>query len=320
VPGGEFALPQGWYHNTVSRLVQDTLPPLLGPLTAETAWRYVYACVLWTERKDGRDYPHLNDRLSSKGGRELAERGREYLEEYLAPGSAVPLDGLIDWIAREYRAERHRQGSGPNFQRNNVTGNGMEATLQVLIERICGVRPPRTPLLRTLRGFELAPVGYHSRPDLVLFTPQDFRVLISTKWTLRKERIGTYLHEAYFYKQRRSDLQIAFVISEFNRNIVEWLVNDPLVDRVYHVHLPMLLAVHRPFRGAGPGAAVEIETLLAPLRSRDVQSYARWLRLSDRLFDLRQLFADVDALKASPALDAPEEEVSVGLEDSDDDE
>lgn len=305
-----FVLPPNWYHEAVGALIDTELPPVLGTLTSETAWRYVYACVLWENYIEGKPYLHLNDRLSQKAGRELAERGRTFLEHHLGTRRIPDVSGVIDGIVKRYRAERESQGITGNFQRNNVTGGSFEATLQELIHRLCGVRPLRGPKLRDLRGFELAPVGYHSSPDLALFTPSDFRVLVSTKWTLRKERIGTYLHEAYYYKLRRSDLQVAFVISEFNLNIIEWLVNDPLVDRVYHVHLPMLLSVHEPFRSSPKDTKIPLERLLARRRDPQVHAYGRWLAISDKLFDLAQLFKDIDRLSTEPTVEDPQPAVS----------
>lgn len=290
-----FHLPANWYVDTIGHLVQTELPPALGPLTRENAWKYVAAAVMWADTINGEPYLHLNDRLSSKAGRELAVRGRTYLDEHLIPGQEAL--AAIDRIAKAYASERAAQGLSPTkWQRNNVTGRSFEGVLQELIQRLSGVRPAREPQLRTLQGFELAPVGYHSQPDLALFSPRDFRLLISTKWTLRKERIGTYLHEAYFYRRRRPDLQVAFVVAEFNLNIIEWLVSDPLVDRVYHLNLPMLLSVHEPFRG---GAAVPQAKLVEPGPER--KRYERWLGLGTRLFDLSQLFEDIDRLKS----DAP---------------
>ncbi len=313
-----FQLPQGWYRETVTRLVRDTLPPLLGPLSRGTAWRYLYACVLWAEVVNGKQYLHLNDRLSVASGRELARRGAEYLSTHMVDGQVVDPLQLIDHVGREYAAERQRQGLPPPRKRDpNVTGGAFEATLQVLIAEVCGVMPARTPRLNTLRGFELAPEGYHSRPDLALFSPQDFRLLISTKWTLRKERIGTYLHEAYFYKQRRSDLQVAFVVSEFNTNIIFWLANDPLVDRVYHVHREMLLDVHAPFRAVPDDGAVEKRRLFA--NTQEMRDYRRWLGLSERLFDLQNLFDDIDLLRDNGSVSEEPEEVPEGTEAADED-
>jgi hypothetical protein len=293
VPG--FSLPKGWYRTTAEAIFNE-LANDLGPLRADTAWRYVYASVAWFETLDEGQYLHLNDQLGNKGGKELAKRGEEFLKANLAPGSKTPIGELVDQFGRRYTKERDSQGIKKKWQRNNITGNSFEAALQVLIHRINGVWPVRTPRLNTLRGFELAPVGYHSRPDLVLFSAFDFRLLISTKWTLRKERLGTYLHEAYFYKQRRPDVQVAFVVSEFNLNILDWLAHDPLVDRVYHVNLPMLLGVHPPFPGTEPKGSIPLEKLMGKGGQRD--EYARWLRLSRRLFDMSALFADIETLKA----------------------
>lgn len=311
-----FQLPPRWYPDTVARLVGADLPALLGPLTAESAWKYVVACVMWADEIRGQPYLHLNDRLSTNAGRELAQRGKEFLDEHFVPGE----DTLehIDMIARAYEAERAAQGVSGSWQRNNVTGRSFETVLQELIAQLCGHRPAREPQLRTLRGFELAPVGYHSQPDLALFSPRDFRLLISTKWTLRKERIGTYLHEAYFYRQRRSDLQVAFVVAEFNLNILEWLVGDPLVDRVYHLHLPMLLAVHNPFPR---GADIATSRLVNPTSERT--RYERWLGLGSRLFDLSELFEDINRLKpdAPAPVDPSDHEVDMDAEaDADEDE
>ncbi len=303
-----FTLPPGWYVSTVERLV-DELQPVLGDLTPQTAWKFVVALVMWADEIGGTPYLHLNDRLTSRAGKDLATRGLAYLDEHFTP-SQNPLD-YIDQIGTAYAAERASQGYTAAWQRNNVTGRSFETVLQVLIGRLSGFTPQREPQLRTLRGFELAPVGYHSQPDLVLFSARDFRLLISTKWTLRKERIGTYLHEAYFYRQRRSDLQVAFVVSEFNPNILEWLVGDPLVDRVYHVNRDMLLAVHNPFLGA---EELAVDKLTSPSAER--RRYERWLGLGARLFDLADLFADI--AKLDPSVPTAVEPDDAGT-DADDD-
>jgi hypothetical protein len=207
---------------------------------------------------------------------------------------------LVDQIGKAYIAERAKQGFGPPQKKRdpNVTGAAFETALQVIIGKLCGITPSRTPALHTLQGFELAPKGYHSRPDLVLFGPRDFRLLISTKWTLRKERIGTYLHESFFYMRRRPDLQIAFVVNEFQPNILRHLSADPLVDRVYHVNKQMLLDLYAPFSGVPEGADIPRSTLLGD--HRNAADYRRWLHMEDHLFDLTDLLADVTTLMTAP--------------------
>ena len=81
-----FDLPPNWYRTTIERLIDTELPPVLGPLTAATAWRYVYTVVAWAESVGTHGtFRHLNDRLSTVGGRELAQRGEEYLRANITP-------------------------------------------------------------------------------------------------------------------------------------------------------------------------------------------------------------------------------------------
>lgn len=318
----KFKLPPRWYFTTITHLVENVLPPLLGLLTADNAWAYVYAITLWSENIEGREYFHIieSDKLKTKAGQGLATRAEEYLAAHLIPGGTHDPFAVVDQIGKAYIKERANQGFGPPQKKRdpNVTGAAFETTLQVLIEKLCKVTPSRTPSLHTLQGFELAPEGYHSQPDLVLFGPRDFRILISTKWTLRKERVGTYLHESYFYRRRRPDLQIAFGVNEFQPSILRHLSTDPLVDRVYHVNKRMLLDLYSPFDGSSPDTGVPASTLLDSDHA-NAKLYRRWLHMNDRVFDLTKMFDDIMVLKNKPeqVLD-PEDEDGSPEEDEDD--
>lgn len=297
-----FVLPKDWYLSTVTDLVDNTLPSVLGELTAENAWSYVYAITMWSQTVEGTKYLHIieSDKLKTKPGRRLAARAADYLARHLVPGETCDPFELVDHIGKAYIVERANQGFRPPEKKRdpNITGAAFETALQVLIGKLCGVTPSRTPPLRSLQGFELAPAGYHSRPDLVLFGPRDFRLLISTKWTLRKERVGTYLHESYFYRRRRPDLQIAFGVNEFQPNILWHLSTDPLVDRVYHVNKTMLLNLYAPFADLPPGTDIPASTLTS--NHANATAYRRWMRLHDRLFDLTDMFADITMLMNKP--------------------
>lgn len=307
--------PPSWYSDTVSRLIDEELPPLLGPLTDERAWAYLYASTLWVETIGKDDLLHLNDKLRSKGGREQALRGLAWMEDRFLPadveGDRDPRPHL-DKVFQQYLQDRPDPTRKPP-QRNNPTGRTFETCIQELIHRLCGVRPAREPQLSTLAGFELAPPGYHSQPDLALFNARDFRLVISTKWTLRKERIGTYLHESWFYKQRKSDLQTVFVLNDFNSNILQWLVNDPLCDRVYHPAKGMLLATYDPFGEAGSVAKADL------LDRKKRERYERYVSLDSKIHDLSQLFEDVRRLRQEAVPTDPIEDVGPDddLEDED---
>ena len=288
----KYVRPKNWYPETVERLITKDLPPLLGPLTADSAWRYIYAIVMWPENANGVPYLHLqeSDKLENAAGRAFSARAADYLRQNLSGLGPCNPFAVVDQLGNADVADRLAKGfPRPKKRDPNVTGTAFETAIQVLINHLCGVLPARTPELNTLQGFELAPVGYHSKPDLALFDERNFRLLISTKWTLRKERIGTYLHEAFFYRQRRPDLQVAFVVSEFNMNILNWLSQDPLADRVYHVNKAMLLHLTDPLLG------ISSEKLSREVVATD--DYRRWLNVSERVFDLSALFSDVELLK-----------------------
>lgn len=152
-----------------------------------------------------------------------------------------------------------------------------------------------------LDGSKLASDSHHSHSDLALFGTDDFRLLSSTKRVLRRECSGTYLHEACFCKQRRPNLQDAFVISEFNEKILCWLANDSLVGRFYCVSKAALLEAHEPFPKIAAGNAISKARLLG--EAQDVKNCARWLKLRDRAFDLSPLFADIEAPRPTLAAD-----------------
>jgi hypothetical protein len=297
--------PPEWYPETIGRLIDEELPELLGELTDDRAWAYLYACTLWTETVGGHTLLHLNDKLKDKAGREQALRGLEWMESHFLPashhGERDPRPHL-DRVFKQYLMDRPDPSKKPP-QRNNPTGRTFETCIQELIQRLCGIRPAREPQLHTLQGFELTPPGYHSQPDLALFGPRDFRLVISTKWTLRKERIGTYLHESWFYKHRKADLQTVFVLNEFNSNILQWLVNDPLCDRVYHPAKRMLLATYDPF------GDVENVPKSDLIDRRKRERYERYISLDARIHDLSDLFADVRRLKAESAPLDPDEDI-----------
>jgi hypothetical protein len=302
-----FDLPKRWYRDAAASAIEE-LTTVFGELTRDNAWLFLYASVAWTEeipKGSGKRYLHTNDRLSTKNGRLLAELAERSLTTYIRRD--LVWGDVVDQIGKRYHSERIKQGS-TEWQRNNVTGNAMESVLQILLEKLCAVPVLRTPSLNSLSGFELAPAGYHSKPDLALFGARDFRLLVSTKWTLRKERIGTYLHEAYFYKQRRPDLQVAFVVGDNNLNILKWLANDPLVDRVYHVNKRMLLDMHMPAELRD--IATVNTSLLIDHNSSLAKGMAQWWALSEKIFDLAQLFEDVDTLWSDDEPEPPGESTS----------
>jgi hypothetical protein len=75
----------------------------------------------------------------------------------------------------------------------------------------------------------------------------------------------------------------------------------------------MLLAVHEPFRDK---EEIDRKTLVE--QSRERERYERWLGLGSRLFDLSQLFEDVNRLKPEAAPPPDPDDSSEPTEDDED--
>src|SRR5262245_6873222 len=108
----KYVRPKNWYRTTVERLVGDTLPPILGPLSRDTAWRYVYAIVMWPEKADGVDYLHLqeSDKLDNAPGRDFANRAAEYLMSHLcAPNPCDPFE-VVNQLGKADVEDRVQKG------------------------------------------------------------------------------------------------------------------------------------------------------------------------------------------------------------------
>ncbi len=76
-------------------------------------------------------------------------------------------------------------------------------------------------------------------------------------------------------------------------NILNWLSQDPLADRMYHVNKKMLLSLHDPLREIPPPERI-------PRSLARTDDYRRWLNISERVFDLSELFDDVELLMKAP--------------------
>jgi hypothetical protein len=255
-------------------------------LSAETAWHFLYRSLLWFESVASQTVPHIRETndLKKKAWLDRAKRLTTYLDDNLRPSSMDLLE-RVDWLYKK------RVGEGEPIQRQNITGTGFEVALSILLERLCNVTPLIKPRLENLQGFELAPQRFVQQPDLVLFGHQDFKLLISSKWSLRKDRLGEHLYEANFYRERRPDLYIVFVVNEFDPSRLLHLVRAPEVDRVYHVHLPALLNVHDPFPGQTTIARID-------LMGNKPSLYDTYQNLKQNIRDLSELFADIKRVKS----------------------
>jgi len=166
-------------------------------LKPDTAWRLLYSSILWLEDSG---IPHIRESNDLKKGNpwfKRAQRAEQYLKQHLRSKPLAGLGDSLDWAMEE----RNRYRGSGSEQRQNLVGNAFEHLMSGLLRSLCQVSPVLKPALGDLRGFELAPKGYVSQPDLILFSPSEFEILVSTKWSLRKDRLGEFLYEARFYRE-----------------------------------------------------------------------------------------------------------------------
>jgi hypothetical protein len=256
-------------------------------LSRNTAWQFLYRSLLWFEKIGSKSVPHLRETndLKKRVWLGRAQLFAQYLEENLEP-VGTPLPDRVDLLYKR------RVGIRKKLQRQNITGTGFEIALSILLERVCCVTPLIKPNLKDMQGFELAPAMFVQQPDLTLFDKKNFKVLISSKWSLRKDRLGEHLYEAAFYRKRRPDLYIVFVVNEFDPSRLLHLVRAPEVDQVYHVRLESLLSVFNPFpeNGAISQEALKTNKQLA-------KAFEDYQDLQKNIRDLKDLFDDIDRVK-----------------------
>ncbi|MFC7230514.1 hypothetical protein ACFQMM_02410 [Saliphagus sp. GCM10025308] len=185
--------------------------------------------------------------------------------------------------------------SGLGGDRQNTRGNGFEHTTSYLIETFCGVEPMVGPQLSggtnaPMRGYEMIQEGDVETLDLALFSPGEFRMVISTKWTLRRDRLKQYLFEAEFLKERTPDLNMTVLTNDCDENYLTTLIDHHAIDRVYHVHKPLVLETIRPFDEES-GSLLELVEDASPT---DITKAYRYFKLHEEMKDFTNLIDDIN--------------------------
>jgi len=259
-------------------------------LSEKTAWQFLYRALLWLEKIGNEEVPHIRE-VNDLKKRIWLDRGKR-LAAFLNSNLEPTADPLSNRVGLLYEASNARKEQ----QKQNIVGTGFEYSLSILIKQFCSVAPLVKPKLNQLQGFELAPLRFVQQPDLALFDSQDFRILVSSKWSLRKDRLGEQLYEASFYRKRRPDLYIVFVVNEFDPSRLFHLARAPEVDRVYHVHLPALLDVYDPFPNQ---PTISRDYLIGD--SEIAKRYQIYQNLKRDIRDLSELFSDIKRVKPGPS-------------------
>jgi len=258
-------------------------------LTPTSAWNFLYRYNL--DFKAGRPHIAESNVLTTKAWSERAARVTSWLADNLAPGKTLS-DAEI--------GVRLGLGNSPGAGGTNATGAGLEQALAFLIDRFTGHRPLVRQSLTTFKGYEIVRKGEVDELDLALMSKDDLRLIISCFWTSRRDRISSDLYESVFVRRRRPDIQVAFVVNEFQPSILNALLTSPDVDAVYHVCRDAVLRAHAP---GSPNDSITVGELAAD--SARARAVTQFMNLKARLKDVSQLFDDVkviarDVVAATP--------------------
>ncbi len=239
-----------------SQLFQGAVYP--EGLCLEDAWLGIYQVLLWYEHVDWGGYealPHIieADKLrpparKRKAGPEkptVWQHRAAAVERYLADSLRCQAAGVL----------RHLDllmGSPPyqGFQRQNPLGIAMAGLVKHVVERFGASGLECRLEVRADEVFPgIAMPGRSTTPsmDLLVLREERPRAIISTKWSLRHDRINDITNECPVYKaaalRLRLPLDYFVVTNEYDPARLQKVVGDDCVNGVAHIHKPLVTEV-----------------------------------------------------------------------------
>ncbi len=241
-----------------------------GVPSLETAWLGVYQVLLWYASplldikaiaaggpprvqdavdlieswlQSTNDAPPLHIReandLKKKVWRSRAGVAETFIAEALGV-SVMELPGLLDRMMQLPRWAR--------MQRNNPLGNG----LRILVAEILGRwgNPgldfqEETKATRWFPGIQLPGRSRTPSIDVAVTQLDQPRAVVSCKWSIRHDRISDPTNECQEYKAAAVRRQMVgfryFVVTnELDGQRLDKILNQPCVDGLVHIHLPLV--------------------------------------------------------------------------------
>lgn len=178
----------------------------------------------------------------------------DLLTERLGDADATTLSDLAVEIER--RAEHH---FNIDRKRQNVRGEGFEDTLEWMLTRAAGLLPEQVRIrqrLSSLPGFRReivtkGPKDAIPEPDVAITTPDGQVTLwiVTAKWSLRQDRIGTFGQEFAHYRENKLQQAAVEFVAITNEMDIARLRNVLApgegaggyhFHRVYHVNCDLL--------------------------------------------------------------------------------
>jgi hypothetical protein len=226
-----------------------------GKPTAVSAWTGIYQALLWYEPVNtipGRTaLPHIIDAnrltqpLSAKGGLRVWQARAVAVEDYLAREWRVDPGGVSGMVDRLMKLAAYA-----HLQRQNILGSAFAGLVKHTLE-LFGSQAVTYEL--EVSGDEAFPgVQLPTRTgepfiDILVRKDGRNRGIISTKWSIRHDRINDLTSECRAYKNaaRFTDTEIFYYVAtnEYDPARVEKPLTDKCIDGVVHVHRPLVVGV-----------------------------------------------------------------------------
>ena len=226
-----------------------------GKPAAATAWSGIYQALLWYEPVTtipGRTgLPHIIDAnrlthpLSAQGELRVWQARAVGVEKYLAEQWGVDPSGVAGMVDRLMKL-----GAYADLQRQNILGSAFAGLVKHALE-LFGSQDLTYELEvageRAFPGVQLPTRTGEPFIDILVRKQGRNRGIISTKWSIRHDRINDLTSECRAYKNaaRFTDTQIFYYVAtnEYDPARVEKPLTDKCIDGVAHVHKPLVTRV-----------------------------------------------------------------------------
>ena len=226
-----------------------------GQPSAASAWCGIYQALLWYEPVTsipGRTaLPHIIDanrltqRLSAKGEPRVWQARAVAVEEYVAQQWGVDPTGVAAMVDKLMKLPAYA-----GLQRQNILGSAFAGLVKHSLE-LFGSQAVTYELEvsgdEAFPGIQLPTRTGEPFIDILVRKEGGNRGIISTKWSIRHDRINDLTSECRAYKNaaRFTDTQIFYYVAtnEYDPARVEKPLNDKCIDGVVHVHKPLVTRV-----------------------------------------------------------------------------
>lgn len=219
-----------------------------GGLSADNIWLGIYQVLMWPEPINPAKDKFLLHIIEANSLRppqgqttnisKIWKSRAQMVGEYMASCLGISQNDLNDKIGL---LSKHPRWIGK--QMNNTTGNGFVGLMAHCLREFTKgnwefvTERPANTVFPNIRM-----VGRSQNPkiDILGIRDGDIRAIISTKWSLRHDRIGDITTECTTYKaealRNRIPLAFYFVTNEFEPSRLNKMLDDTCLDGIVHVH------------------------------------------------------------------------------------